>query len=231
MDPVSIIYENKEILVINKPFGVSVQGGSGVSHPLDEELSKQVGYKIYLVHRLDRETSGLMIVAKSPQSASKWISLIGSKKVHKEYTAICFGIPVVKQKDVLAGVISMPVNKDGRVLEAVTHFEVKKTVVLAESNIEGDNESIVRLSIIKLVLGTGRMHQIRIHLGKCMCPIVADDKHGNFKLNKKVQKLCKIKKLCLASTKIVIPIEGKDVAFEIPLPQHMAKVYEEYFVN
>ena len=66
MKTTEIIYENEEIIVINKAAGVSVQGGAGIAHPLDEELSKQMGDKIYLVHRLDKKTSGLMVVAKTP---------------------------------------------------------------------------------------------------------------------------------------------------------------------
>ena len=65
---------------INKSAGISVQGGKGITHPLDLELSMQLGYKIFLVHRLDKETAGLMIVAKSPKAAAKWINLISRFK-------------------------------------------------------------------------------------------------------------------------------------------------------
>ena len=86
---IPIIYDNSEIFIINKKAGMSVQGGEKVSHPLDEELSRQTGQKVYLVHRLDKDTSGLMIVAKTPAAANKWTKLIGSKEVEKEYIAIC----------------------------------------------------------------------------------------------------------------------------------------------
>ena len=81
----SIIYEDDEILLINKEEGVSVQGGAGISHSLDEDLSKQLGYKIYLVHRLDKETAGILIVAKSSMAASKWTNLLSTNQVQKEY--------------------------------------------------------------------------------------------------------------------------------------------------
>ena len=229
MNPVSIIYQNDEILLINKPYGVSVQGGNGVAHPLDKELSKQVGYKVHLVHRLDRETSGLLVVAKSPQAASKWINLIGSGKAHKEYTAICFGVPVISGKEKISGTISAPVSQNGRTLNAVTHFTVKKSVDVCEP--ENPDNKLFKLSLVNLVLGTGRMHQIRIHLGQCQCPIAADDRHGNFMVNKLAQKICKIKKLCLVSSKIVIPLDGKDTVFEVRLPDHMQKVVDQYFGN
>ena len=71
MKQIPIIYENEEILIINKPAGIAVQGGKDIAHPLDKELAIQVGYPIYLVHRLDRDTAGLMIVAKSPLYAAQ----------------------------------------------------------------------------------------------------------------------------------------------------------------
>ena len=119
-----IIYENSEILIVYKEAGVSVQGGQGIKYPLDEELSKQLGYRIYLVHRLDKETSGLLVVAKNPAAANKWTKLIGTKKVTKNYLAVCFGTPLVNGKESLSGVLSDSIKKDGRDLEASTHFKV-----------------------------------------------------------------------------------------------------------
>lgn len=225
MKNVEIVYENEEILLINKEAGISVQGGAGIAHPLDEELSKQLGYKIFLVHRLDKETSGLMIVAKSPQAANKWISLIAGKQVKKEYTAVCFGLPQVNGKTVMSGTLRDSVTKAGREMSAVTNFNVLafKEISLPKpaETLENDlpDEKIV-LSLVHLTLGTGRMHQIRIHLAKALAPIVQDDKHGNFKLNKKVRRLG-FKKLCLASTRITIPLNGKPAVFTIEEPEHI----------
>ena len=70
MNPVSIIYENSEIIIINKPQGVAVQGGQNIAHPLDRELPQQLGYPVYLVHRLDQETQGLLVVAKTPHAGA-----------------------------------------------------------------------------------------------------------------------------------------------------------------
>ena len=91
MTEIEIVFENEEILVINKPSGIAVQGGKGISHPLDKELPIQLGYPIHLVHRLDMDTAGLLIVAKSAFHAAKWTKLIGGKSVSKEYAAICSG--------------------------------------------------------------------------------------------------------------------------------------------
>lgn len=71
------------------------------------------------------------------------------------------------------------------------------------------------------MLETGRMHQIRIHLAKNLCPIAGDDQHGNFKLNKQLKKSLGIKKLLLASVKLTVPLKSQNQVFEIPLPDYM----------
>ena len=202
MDPksvINIIYENSEIFIINKKAGMSVQGGEKIAHPLDEELAKQTGQKVYLVHRLDKDTSGLMIVAKTPAAANKWTKLIGSKEVKKEYIAVCTGR--LSQK---SGIISEDVIQHGQVKKAVTHYTVEK-----EWEIEREGEEPVPMCQIRLLLETGRMHQIRIHLAKQGCPIAGDDQHGNFKINKILRKLAGIKHLQLFSVKLTLPIDGK----------------------
>ena len=105
MKNIPILFENEEILVINKPAGLPVQGGQGILHPLDKELAVQVGYPVYLVHRLDRDTNGLMIVAKSAAAASKWTKLIGGKLVRKEYTAVCIGTLKSKKGTIRTSVV------------------------------------------------------------------------------------------------------------------------------
>lgn len=216
MKTFSIIFENEEILLVNKEVGVSVQGGAGIAHPLDAELSIQLGYKIFLVHRLDKETSGILVVAKNAQAAAKWTNLISGGKVKKEYVAVCFGIPVVDGKKCYSGVLEGTVEAHGRTQAAKTFFKVESVwnVKIPES------EKELELSFLKLTLGTGRMHQIRIQLAKASCPIAGDDKHGDFKKNKLARKIG-IKKLQLASVKLSLPVDGKTQAFEILLPEHI----------
>lgn len=204
MKSVPILFENDEILVIDKPAGIAVQGGKGIAHSLDRELPLQVGFPVFLVHRLDRDTNGLMIVAKSSAAASKWTKLIGGKLVRKEYTALCAGKMAAK-----SGVIRTSVVQHGAEKPAVTHFKV-----LDEKHIDYEGEKIT-LSTLKLELETGRMHQIRIHLAKQNCPIAGDDKHGNFKMNKLLRKACGIKTLQLTSSRLCVPIDGKEHVFEL----------------
>lgn len=214
MNSIPVLYENEEILVINKPAGLAVQGGNGISHSLDKDFSQTLGYKIFLVHRLDRDTSGLMIVAKSAFAANKWTKLIGSKAAKKEYLALCAG--TLKNK---SGVIKDDLIQHGENKSAVTYYNVEKQWNTSISPEYSQEITSVPLSLIRLKLETGRMHQIRIHLAKQNCPIAGDDQHGNFKINKLLKKQLKVKRLMLASVKLTMPIDGKEMVFEIPLPE------------
>lgn len=211
MKEIPVLYENEEIYIINKPTGISVQGGQGISHPLDEEFAKMTGQKVYLVHRLDKDTSGLMIIAKTPKAASKWTKLISSKQVQKEYVTYCFG-KLNKPK----GIINDTLLQHGETKNAVTEYLVEKVfdVTFPPSETSPDAKTIT-ISKIHLLLQTGRMHQIRIHLSKNNCPIIGDDQHGNFKLNKLVKKELKIKNMLLCSKKLTVPLDGRNKAFEI----------------
>ena len=181
-----------------------VQGGEKIAHPLDEELARQTGQKVYLVHRLDKDTSGLMIVAKTPAAANKWTKLIGSKEVEKEYIALCIGRLAQKQ-----GIINEDLVQHGQVKKALTHYRV-----LEEQTVEWEGQKLI-LSRVSLVLQTGRMHQIRIHLAKQGCPIAGDDQHGNFKLNKILRKAAGIRHLQLFSVRLTIPLDGKNTVFKL----------------
>ncbi|BDC93708.1 RluA family pseudouridine synthase [Treponema bryantii] len=209
---IPIIYENDEIIIINKPSGLAVQGGQGVVHSVDRDFAEQVGYKIYLVHRLDKDTSGLMVVAKNPVAAGKWTKLIGSKIVKKEYLALCAGKMPSK-----SGVINEEIVQHGDSKTAVTKYKVEKETDIVQT--EPDNQPVsIHLSLVRLMLETGRMHQIRIHLSKNGCPIAGDDQHGNFKLNKLLKKLAGIKRLQLSAVRLTVPLEGKDKTFEVSVP-------------
>ena len=251
MNLIPIIYENEEIIVINKAAGMPVQGGEKIVHSLDRELSVQMGYKIYLVHRLDKDTSGLMIVAKSSAAANKWIKLISSHQVKKEYKAVCIGKPKSS-----SGKIKENIEEFGVKKFAVTEYRLEKSFfvspkkkpadssdsvenvsgkpleknqkIAAQSEKSGvlQNGEKIELSLVQLKLETGRMHQIRIHLAKSGCPIAGDDKHGNFRLNKVLRKIAGVKSLLLCSFRLVLPLDEGKREFEIDLPSHIKKVLD-----
>lgn len=215
----SILYEDNEIFLVNKPSGVAVQGGEGVAHPLDKEFSAQVGFPVHLVHRLDKETAGILIVAKTAAAAAKWTKLIQTDKVRKEYFAVTIGIPVVKGKEMRKGVLHTTVTAHGKEQSAETFFDTVKEWTVDVANQETGEVQKINLALLHLTLGTGRMHQLRIQLAGAKSPIAADDLHGAFKMNKKLRK-AGIKKLQLAAIRLTIPAGGKQHLFEIPFPEH-----------
>lgn len=223
MSVLPIVFENEEIFVVNKPKGVAVQGGEGVKHPLDEMLTQQVGYKIYPVHRLDKDTSGLLVVAKNSKAAHTWIQLIAGGKVKKIYNALCFGLPHNLKPETAVGktgTFTAAVGKDKK--PAFTAYKILKSKKVIFENSEGESQEEI-VSLLELQLGTGRMHQIRIHLSQEGCPIVADDKYGLFKKNKWIKKQLGIKDLQLAAVQLQLPVGNTQKTLKICLPQHMIK--------
>lgn len=233
MNILPIVFENNEILLINKPAGLAVQGGEKVTHSVDETLAIQTGQKIYPVHRLDKDTSGLLLVAKSSAAAAKWTQLIASGSVKKQYTAICLGIPGGLDPGKATGstgafTSDVGTGKDRR--SARTEYKILSTARIFTDDIPSDcGTEYNTFSLLELVLGTGRTHQIRIHLAQNSCPIVADDKYGNFRLNKIIRKRLGIKTLHLAATQLKIPLDGKTQVFTVPLPEHMRLTAEKIF--
>lgn len=218
MEHVKIIYENSEILIINKPAGLACQGGAKVARSLDKELSEMTGAKIFLAHRLDKETAGLMVAAKSAESAAKWSRMVSSGDVKKEYLAICAG-RFEKKTMAMSGAI----EAGGAMKSALTFCEA-----LLCGEIDAGDGRAARLSLARLSLGTGRTHQIRIHLARSGHPIVGDDAHGDFALNKVLRKVARADRLMLASTRITLPLDGERKSFETEMPPHMKALLEKF---
>lgn len=234
MNALPVLFENDEILLINKRAGLAVQGGEKVSHPVDEILERQLGFKVYPVHRLDKDTAGILVVAKNSAAAGKWTRMISSGSVRKQYSAVCFGVPgkgTMKDAPGRRGVFTADVGDGRNRRSARTEYrvvEVKSIPVdgagkaVPEDSAAFDDAEPLTVSLLELVLGTGRTHQIRIHLAQAGCPIVADDKYGNFKLNKLLRRYTGVKTLQLVATRLEIPLDGEMRTFDIPLPPHMA---------
>ena len=219
MNKLEIVYQNENIYIINKPSGLATQGGKGITHSVDTLLAQQVGQKVHLVHRLDKETEGLLIVAKDSKSASIWTDLISTKEITKTYSALCVGI--LPQE---SGFISEPITHKGITKNAKTFFTVESTMIKPIELQEVTEE--ISLSRVKLQLSTGRMHQIRIHLAKNGTPIAGDDKYGDFKANKKLRKIG-IKKLQLAAIQLDIPLKYLDPTHK-GLEKKSFKIAERY---
>lgn len=204
MKDIPVLHEDTDILVVNKPCGIPVQGGAGITVSIIDILNRQTGSKVYPVHRLDRDTAGILMIARNPAAASRLTRLIGSRDIIKKYTALCHKTPQKPE-----GLITIPVGRGRDRKPAETRYQVIS--------------SAADCSLIQAELGTGRTHQIRIHLASIGCPVLADDKYGNFAQNRVVRKEFGIRKLQLAATELILPAGmNMPVHFTIPLPVHMA---------
>ena len=226
MNKLQILFENDEIRVINKPQGLAVQGGKDVKTSVDTELALQTGEKIYPVHRLDKETCGILVTAKNPKAATKWTNLIGSKQVKKQYHALCFG-----KFEKTSGKFDLSVNEKGIEKKALTYYKVLSCS--EQISFPENPEEKFCFSLVELTLETGRMHQIRKHLAQNKTPILADDKYGDFKLNKLIKKQFGIKRLMLLAKILMINSTedkkniGKDGKIEVEYPNYFLQAMEK----
>jgi 23S rRNA pseudouridine955/2504/2580 synthase len=211
-----IIYEDSTCVVINKPAGLAVQGGKGIGVSLDNILAGAWPQRPLLVHRLDRDTSGLILVAKNRASAAAYSLLLGGERsdaagghrvVVKRYLAICKGRPASDK-----GTISLDLEIRGMKKKSETSYRL----------IESFKDDYC---LLELELGTGRMHQIRRHLALTGNPVLGDDKHGDFSLNHLLRKTMKLNKLLLHASQLIIPEtpDNPRIDLKAPLPEYFSK--------
>ena len=199
----SLIEDNDEFIVINKKAGVSVQGGTKSKNNLIDIFSNSNLFKDtkpYSVHRLDKETSGVMIIAKNYSSAKILTSLFRLRKVQKTYLAICHGVFKNKKGEIRGNLVKY--EKEKKISElAITNYNV-----ISSNNF---------FSFIELKPITGRKHQLRKQLSFMGNPIVGDVKYNILKSRNKDQK-----KLMLHSYKIKFLIKNKKFNFKAKLPDY-----------
>jgi 23S rRNA pseudouridine955/2504/2580 synthase len=211
----SALYEDREILVIDKPSGLPSQPGEGVRISVVEAVERDFGFRPFLVHRLDKETAGCLVVARDAKAAAKWTRLVESRELRKTYRAIVAGAPREK-----AGRFDDPIPGKGGAKSASTAWKLLGSFGAAEGAAVPQ-----RFSYLELELGTGRMHQIRIHLAAHGMPVLGDDRHGDFALNKALRKEAGLKRLCLVAWSLELP-GGRSVRAE--LPEHFADFFARF---
>ena len=218
--PIEIIYEDSSIAVINKPYGMTVHAGAGIN---SGTLVNALLYNIKdlsgiggkerpgIVHRLDKDTAGILVVAKNDISHRNLSKAFADRKIYKEYAAIVHGI-VYPQNGMIEEKIGrhpvhrkkMAVNASGR--DSITEYSTTQNFKTQA----GD------YTLLKIILHTGRTHQIRVHLAHKNNPITGDPLYSK---NTKQQNV----PLMLSSVKLSFdhPENGKRMTFEIPYPEHM----------
>ena len=215
----AIILEDEHMLVIDKPAGVAVHGGSGVSYGVIEQLraSRPQAKFLELVHRLDRETSGILLLAKKRSALTHLHEHMREGEFDKRYLTLVQGdwqnrrqhvkLPLFKYTT-SDGERRVRVQADGQASHTV--FELKR--------------KYGPYTLLEAELKTGRTHQIRVHLASSGFPILGDDKYGDFTLNRALQKAeggrKALKRMFLHAHQItfVHPHTGKEVTLNAPLP-------------
>ena len=216
-----ILYEDAALLVINKPSGLAVHGGSGISLGAIEQLreARPEAKFLELVHRLDRDTSGILMFAKKRSALVAMHEQLREGFVRKIYLALVRGhwrdakraVKAPLQKHLLAnGERRVSVNEEGQ--SAHTIFRLREAWPLTQPP----------FSLLEAELKTGRTHQIRVHLAHLEFPIAGDDKYGDFPLNKTLKKQS-LKRMFLHAyqTGITHPDSGQPMQFEAHLPAEL----------
>jgi 23S rRNA pseudouridine955/2504/2580 synthase len=214
---IKILYEDDFCIILNKPAGLAVQGGEGVKSSLDKILAEIRTPAPLLVHRLDKDTSGLLLAAKGKEAAARFSGFFSGhstgadRRIVKMYTAVCAGCP---EKD--EGIIKEELFIRGNLKKSETRYKVKKSNILS---LPQSPVPQVQYSILEIELGTGRMHQIRRHLAMKGNPVLGDDKYGDFSLNKILQKTIRLKRLLLHASRLIIK-DGLNLDIQAPLPEY-----------
>ncbi|RKR25173.1 RluA family pseudouridine synthase [Acidovorax sp. 93] len=225
-----ILLEDEHLIAIDKPAGVAVHGGSGVSFGVIEQLrqARPASKFLELVHRLDRDTSGILLVAKKRSALTHLQDQFRERETGKTYLALVTGTWPANKK-----VIDLPLHKylqaDGerrvRVttaddpdgMRSITLVKVRSTVPARAA------QGLPAMSLLEVTIKTGRTHQIRVHLASQGHAIVGDDKYGDFDLNKRLQKLS-MKRMFLHAWRLQFnhPASGERVQLIAELPRELA---------
>ena len=235
-----VLFEDEHLIAIDKPAGVAVHGGSGVSFGVIEQLrqARPAAKFLELVHRLDRETSGILLVAKKRSALTKLQDQFRERETGKTYLALVTGAWPANKK-----VIDQPLHKylqaDGerRVkvvarddpdgMRSITLVKVAEKLFLPPPPGEGRGGGTAgapEATLLEVTIKTGRTHQIRVHLASAGHPILGDDKYGDFELNKAFQKQG-LKRMFLHAWRLQFdhPATGERIALQAPLPPELQK--------
>ena len=203
-----IIEDNENFVVINKPSGVAVQSGTKSRRNILDILKHTeefYGSKPYAVHRIDKETTGILIVAKNRKYAQLFTSLFRIRRIHKTYISVCHG-ELDKPKGILNDDL-VRYDSDRKIIEkAITHYKVL--------------DKNTKASLLLLNPITGRKHQIRKHLSKIGFPIIGDEKY-NFSNSQKYRK----SHLMLHAYSIKFVINDKKYEFTVDIPDYFNKIF------
>lgn len=215
----AVLFEDEDLLVVDKPSGVAVHGGSGISSGVIEQLRvARPGQRfLELVHRLDRDTSGVLLLAKKRTALTGLHAQLRDGAVRKHYLALVFGEWKDAKRNVKAALHKYVSSSGERRVVVNEEGQQAHTVFRLVRNLSG-------YSLLDAELKTGRTHQIRVHLAHIGYPIAGDDKYGDFDANKRLVKLG-LKRMFLhaASLEFSHPRSEQIVRIEAPLAAELER--------
>ena len=220
-----IIYEDDWLLVVNKPSGLAVHGGSGIDFGLIEHMRHlKSEYKfLELVHRIDKNTSGVIVIAKKRSALRSMQELFRNKKIKKNYLVAVKGNWDFKKKEVSLRLEKKqtPEGHHVNVVEDPLRGKLSKSIFYLVKQIQ--HKSLLSAQII-----TGRTHQIRVQLAFLGFPVLGDDKYGDFALNKKLHS-SGLKRMFLHAHKLSFfhPFTNEKVELTADLPIELGKFFDE----
>jgi 23S rRNA pseudouridine955/2504/2580 synthase len=229
-----VLLEDDAFLAIDKPAGLAVHGGSGVSFGVIEQLrsARPTARFLELVHRLDRETSGILLVAKKRSALTALQAQFRERETGKTYLALVEGrwpanrkvLDAPLARYLLPGQGGAPEGGERRVkVVAKDHPDAMRAVTLVKvlAGLKLGAEA-VECSLLAVTIKTGRTHQIRVHLASAGHPIAGDDKYGDFERNRGLQKLG-LKRMFLHAWRLQFthPASGERIALQAELPPEL----------
>ncbi len=217
-DPSAVVYEDDALLVIDKPAGLAVHGGSGISYGVIEQLRAQRPHARFLelVHRLDRDTSGLLMVAKKRSALTEMHRQLREGEVEKRYLAMVLGHWRNAKQRVRAPLLRYLTGEGERRVSVNPEGQSADTLFLLQA-------SWPEFALLEAQLGTGRTHQIRVHLSHLGFPIAGDSKYGDEERNKALKKRG-LRRLFLHAAKLSFmhPLKEEKIQLDAPLPKELA---------
>ncbi|NOS96551.1 MAG: RluA family pseudouridine synthase [Methylotenera sp.] len=232
----AIIFEDDAMLVIDKPAGFAVHGGSGISRGVIEQLrlERPRAKFLELVHRLDRETSGVLMLAKKRSALVALHEAIRNNQTDKRYLMLVSGEWLESKKRVVLDLQKYLLPNGERRVNVVTDIskdkyderQTSETLFRLLKNF--NSKTMGQFSLLEAQLVTGRTHQLRVQLAHLGFPIVGDDKYGDFAVNKALAKQG-IKRMFLHSavTKIRHPLTNDKLELNAPLPVELSKFVQK----
>ena len=224
-----VLYKDASIIVINKPYGLASQGGTKITRSLDDLLDGLIfdaPSRPKLIHRLDRDTSGVMVLARNAKTAAQLAKAFAGKSIEKTYWALVNGSPLPA-----VGYVDLPLNKLPKDHDREQVMVDEDEGKYAKTEYRVIDSLARKFAFMELKPLTGRMHQLRVHMAAIDCPIVGDHKYGGSMRdsgNSDAVALGVEDILHLHARRIVIPAMGggKKIDVSAPLPGHMVKSFK-----